>query len=61
MDRNGLHRTRLHINVPDLKGEIVARQDIPPVMTELDIRYRRYDLGEEGSRCGVLFFFEACT
>jgi hypothetical protein len=61
MDGNGLHRARLHVDVPDLEGEIVARQDIPPIVTELDIRYRRYDLREERAGCWILLFLEACT
>ena len=47
--RNGLDRFRLHVDVPDLQGQVVARQDVPPVVAELDVRDRRDDFGEEGA------------
>ena len=47
MDRNRFHRPRVHIDIPNLEGEVVPRQDVPPVVTELDVRDRRNDLGKE--------------
>ena len=47
MNRDRLHRPRVHVDVPDLERQVVPRQDIPPVMAELDVRDRRNDLGEE--------------
>ena len=38
VDWNRLERSVLHVDVPDLQVEVVARQDVPAVMTELDIR-----------------------
>ena len=47
VDRDSLQWTVLHVDVPDLEIQVVARQDVPPVSTELDIRDGRDDLGEE--------------
>jgi len=47
VDGNCLHRPRVHVDIPDLEREVVPRQDVPPVVTELDVRYRRDDLGKE--------------
>ena len=58
--RNGLDWFRLHVDVPDLQRQIVSREDVPSIMTELDVRDRRDDFGEEGSVSGVLFFLEHC-
>lgn len=40
VDGNRLHRSRVHIDVPDLEGQVVSGQDVPPVVTELDVGYR---------------------
>lgn len=37
VDRNRLKWSVLHVDVPDLEVEVVARQDIPTVATELHI------------------------
>jgi len=47
MNGDRLHRPRVHVDVPDLERQVVSRQDIPSIMAELDVRYRRNDLGKE--------------
>ena len=47
MNRDRLHRPRVHVDVPDLERQIISREDVPPVVTELDVRDRRDDLGKE--------------
>ena len=37
VNRNGLQWPVLHVDVPDLEVKIVARQDVPSVMTELHV------------------------
>lgn len=48
----------LHGNVPNLQGEVVARQDISAVPGELDVGNGRDDLGEEGFLGRVFLFLE---
>lgn len=38
VDRDGLYGSRLHVDVPDLEIEVVPREDVPSVATELDVR-----------------------
>lgn len=47
MYRDRLDRSRLHVDIPDLEVEVVPREDVPPIATELDVRDRRDDLREE--------------
>ena len=47
MDGDRLHWPRVHVDIPDLEGQVVPRQDVSPVVTELDVGYRRNDLGKE--------------
>ena len=47
MDGNGLHRLSLHINIPDLDGEVVAGEDVAAVMAEADVRDGGDDFREE--------------
>lgn len=47
MNGDRLHRPRVHIDIPNLERQVVPRQDVPPVMTEFDVRDRGNDLGEE--------------
>lgn len=47
MDGNGLHRLSLHINIPDLDGEVVAGEDVAAVVAEADVRDGGDDFREE--------------
>ena len=40
MDWNGLDRSTFHVDIPDLQREIITRENIATVVTELDVRYR---------------------
>jgi hypothetical protein len=40
MDWNGLDGPGFHVNIPDLQREIITRENIATVVTELDVRYR---------------------
>ena len=40
MDWNGLDRSGLHVDIPDLQREIITRENIATVATELDVRNR---------------------
>lgn len=59
VDRDRLDRLAVHVDVPDLEREVVAREDVPPVVAELDVRDRRDDLGEERA-VRVFLLFEHC-
>ena len=37
MDRDRFQRSILHVDIPDLEVEVVARQDVSPVSTELHV------------------------
>ena len=60
VDLYGSYGPAFHVDVPDLQGKVVSREDVPSVMAELDIGDGRYDLGEERPRCWVFFLFETC-
>jgi hypothetical protein len=47
VDRDGLDRLALHGKVPDLEGEVVAREHVFAVPTEFQVRDRADDLGKE--------------
>ena len=47
VDGDGFQWPVLHVDVPDLQVEVVARQDVSSIMAELDIRDGRDDLREE--------------
>lgn len=44
MNWDGLQRSRLHVDIPDLEGKVVTREDVTTVMAELDVRDGRDDL-----------------
>lgn len=44
---NRLDWLALHVHVPDLDGEIIAREDVSAIMAEADVRNGRNNLGEE--------------
>lgn len=56
-----LDRLVLHVDVPDAQRQVVARQEVPTVFGELDVRHGRDDLAEERLGRGVLLFFEDCA
>ena len=37
MDRNGLYGSGFHVDIPDFQREIITRENIAAVMTELDV------------------------
>jgi hypothetical protein len=47
MDGNGLHGLSLHVDIPDLDGEVVSGKDVTTVVAEADVGDGRNDLGEE--------------
>lgn len=40
VDINGRDRLVIHIDIPDLQSEVVARKDVPAIVAKLDIRDR---------------------
>lgn len=54
-----LDRARIHVDVPNLERQVVTREDIAPVVGELDVRDGRDNLGKEGPVCRILFLLEA--
>lgn len=51
---NDAKRLAFHVDVPDLDGQVVARDDIPTVPRKAHVRNRRNDLGEKRLVCWVL-------
>ncbi|KAI3479668.1 hypothetical protein L1887_58289 [Cichorium endivia] len=47
VDGDRLDRLVVHVDVPDLEREVVARQDVASVAAELDVGYAADDLAEE--------------
>ena len=58
MDGDGLERLALHVDVPDLEVQVVARQDVSAVMAELHVRNRRDNFREERPIRRILLFLE---
>lgn len=56
--RVGLDRPTLHVEVPDLDVQVVARAHVAARVAELDVRDAADDLGEEVLRGWVLPLFE---
>lgn len=38
VNRDSFHRPRVHIDVPNLERQVVPREDVPSIVTELDVR-----------------------
>lgn len=55
---DGLHRTIVHVDVPQFEGQIVAGENVSPVVAKLDVRDGLDDLGEERSVGLILGFLE---
>lgn len=58
VDRDCLDRLPFHIDIPDLHGQIVTRQDVAAVMGETDIGDGGDDFGKEGTGRGIFFLFK---
>ena len=55
--RNRLDRLLVHVDIPYFQCEVVTRQNITTISTELDIGDTRNDLREEGLVRRILFLF----
>lgn len=55
-----LHRLSLHVDIPDLDGEVVAGEDVTTIVGEADIGDGGDDFGKEGAGGGVLLLFKFC-
>jgi len=55
---DGLHRLALHVDVPQLEGEVVTRENVTAVSTELTVADGGNDLGEERASRGVFRLFK---
>lgn len=51
---------RLHVDVPDAEGEVVAGEDVATILGELDVRHGGDDLGEERLVRRVLLLLVDC-
>ena len=60
VDLVSLDWLRLHVQVPDLDGQVVARHHVAPSVAEPHIRDARDDLWEEAPICRVLRLLEHC-
>ena len=58
VDGNGFDRLALHVDVPDLDGEVVAGEDVAAIVGEADVGNGGDDFGEEGAGGWVFFLFE---
>jgi len=47
MNVDSLHRSTIHVHIPDLEAQVITRQDVPPVSAELDVGNRRDNLRKE--------------
>jgi len=61
MDGDCLYWLLVHVDIPDLDSQVVARQDVPAIVGEADVRDGGDDFREEGSGGGVLLLFKFCT
>eukprot|EP01085_Mycamoeba_gemmipara_P000144 Mycagemm_TRINITY_DN9885_c0_g2::TRINITY_DN9885_c0_g2_i1::g.144::m.144 type:complete len:232 gc:universal TRINITY_DN9885_c0_g2_i1:1157-462(-) len=58
VDGDHLHGLALHVHVPHLQRQVVARDDVASVAAKLDVRDRGDDLGEEALVGRVLLLLE---
>ena len=58
MNVDRLHRSTIHVHIPDLEAQVITRQNVPPVSAELDVGNRRDNLRKERSVRGILFLLE---
>lgn len=58
----GIHLDRpgLHVQIPHLDGQIVARNHVSAGIRDFHVRHARYDLGEETSVGRIFGFFKYC-
>ena len=55
-----LHRLGVHVQVPHLHRQVVARDQVATVVAELDVRDAADDLREEAAINRILRLFEHC-
>jgi hypothetical protein len=58
MNINGLYRLVIHVDIPNLQCQVISRKDISTIMTKVDIRDRRDDLGKERTVGRILSFLK---
>lgn len=61
VDRNGFDGLALHIDVPDLDGQVVAREDVAPVVGEANVGDGGNDFGKEGTGGWIFLLLELCN
>lgn len=54
----GLHWPALHVQIPDLHGQVVSGHHVAPIVAKLNIRDGGYDLGEEGTIAGIFWLLK---
>lgn len=57
----GFHWSTLHVQVPDLEGQIISGHHVSAAVTELDVWDGWDDFWEEGACAGVLGFLKHYT
>lgn len=57
----GFHRSTLHVQIPDLEGQIISGHHVSATVTELDVWDGWDDFWEEGACAGVLGFLKHYT
>ena len=43
MNLDGLYRSAVHVDIPDLERQIVSGEDVPAILAEFDVGNRRND------------------
>ena len=60
VDGDGLDGLSLHVHIPDLDGQVVARQDMSAIEGEADVGDGRDDFGKERTRSRIFFLLKFC-
>lgn len=60
VDRNRFNRSRLHVDIPYLERHVIAGQNVPSIVTKLDIGDGGNDLGEERPVGWIFFLLKHC-
>jgi hypothetical protein len=58
VDWDCLYGLPLHVHIPDLDGEVVARENVAAIVGEANVGDRGDDFGEERAGGGIFFLFE---
>ena len=61
VDLDGADGVTIHVDIPELEGEIIARKDVASIRREFDIRDGGDDLGEEGFAIRVFLLLEGLS